>query len=187
MDDVVVFQTDTVFGIGSSAFDKKSIQKIFKIKGREKDKTLPILVASKKKISEIAFLNKKEKKIIKCFFPGALTLILKPKIRFPEELLSKDGTIAVRMPKSKVALSVIKKFGGIMAATSANISGKKPITSKKEAEKFAKEFSLPLFFSDKEKILKKPSTILKVDGDNFFILRRGSITKKEILKCFDKS
>ena len=183
MDDIIVFQTDTVFGIGCSAFDKKSIRKIFKIKGREKSKTLPILVSSKKKISEVAFLSKYEKEIVKSFFPGPLTLVLKPKLKFPKELIADNGTIAVRMPKSKLALSVIRKFGGIMAVTSANLSGKKSAITKKEAEEFANKFNLDFYFSDKEKIKKIPSTILKIEGKKPIILRRGPITKKEILTC----
>ncbi len=106
---VVVFPTDTVYGIGCDPYNKDAINKIYKIKGREKTKQLPVLAYSKKEIKKIAYLDENSEKISDKFWPGPLTLILKVKDKKIEESLGLEGKIAVRIPNHPCMLALLKE------------------------------------------------------------------------------
>ena len=121
---VIIFPTDTVYGIGTKIFDIDGINKIYEIKKRPKDKPLACLCASIDQIKSIAILNEDAEKLINAFLPGPLTLILKSK----EEVKNKIGyeTIGVRIPNYKLALDILNE-NGPMLTTSVNDSGANPI------------------------------------------------------------
>src|SRR5574344_1478726 len=117
MSKILIFPTDTVFGIGCSVFDKEGQARIYEIKRRPLNKQFPVLCANMEQIEQIAVVNSLAKKLIDKFFPGPLTIILKTK---PEvkELIGYD-TIGVRIPKSELAQSILLE-NGPMATTSVN-------------------------------------------------------------------
>ena len=122
-EDVIVFPTDTVYGIGASIFSPKALDKIFEIKNRPTDKSLIVLCANKVQLEEIVGpLSVDVNKIIDAFLPGGLTLILKCYMPLPEEITRGKQTIGVRIPDHPLALELLKEFGPL-ATTSANISG----------------------------------------------------------------
>ena len=123
--DLVSIKTETVYGLGGCAFNSNAIRKIYKIKERPFNNPLIIHVNSLEMASEIAELNEDAIKISKCFWPGPLTIILplKNNNKISEKALSGLGTIAIRIPDSKVFLKIIKKVNEPIAAPSANLSG----------------------------------------------------------------
>ncbi len=126
---LVAFPTETVYGLGANAFDIKAVKKIFEAKGRPSDNPLIVHIAKKEQINEIAFINPEAEKIIKKFWPGPLTIILKNKKIISREVTGGLNTVAVRMPKNKIALKLIELSGVPIAAPSANISGRPSGTS----------------------------------------------------------
>lgn len=141
---VVIFPTDTVYGFLADAYNKKAVEKIFKIKKRQSEKPLPVFVKDIKMAKELAEINKDQEKIIKKYWPGKYTFVLKSQIPMPKfqtnpkfqilnsKLLTKNGTIAIRIPKYKFLNDLLKKIDKPLAQTSVNISGKPALIKIKE-------------------------------------------------------
>lgn len=125
---LVIFPTETVYGIGANALNAKAIEKIFTVKGRPSDNPLIVHIADKNQIDLIAKIKKEKKEVIdnlvSKFWPGPLTMVLEKKDIVPMEVTAGLETVAIRMPNNKIALGLIKNAGVPIAAPSANISGK---------------------------------------------------------------
>ena len=131
---VVAFPTDTVYGIGVDPFQPEAIQKLYTIKGRPRDKPIPILVGSYQDVENVAQnLPKIFFQLIKQFWPGALTLIVEAK-GLPTQITAGGKTVGLRMPNHPIALKMLRCFAGPIATTSANKSNKAPTTSKLQIE-----------------------------------------------------
>ncbi|MEJ2261088.1 MAG: L-threonylcarbamoyladenylate synthase [Nitrosopumilaceae archaeon] len=177
---VVVFPTDTVYGIGCDPYNKSSVEKIYQIKKRSKEKPLPILGYSLSTINEIVEFDEESKKIADAFWPGPLTLILKLKDEKLKEILRVDK-IAVRVPDNQCLLDILKdsKF---LIGTSANYSGENSFTNSKECWEKLKEYDI---FVDGGNISSKgESTILEISRGKLVIHREGALKKEEITRVF---
>jgi L-threonylcarbamoyladenylate synthase len=175
---VVVFPTDTVYGIGCDPYNKNAVNRIYKIKGREKMKQLPVLAYSKKVIKEIAFFDEISEKIANKFWPGSVTLILKVKDIKIEESLGLEDKIAVRVPNHPCVLSLLKKCR-LLVGTSANFSGQSSFDDSKEV---ARKFSGYDILLDGGKISDSgESTIIEVLGNELKIVRKGKIKLESLV------
>lgn len=179
---VIIFPTDTVYGIGTKIFDIDGINKIYEIKKRPKDKPLACLCASLEQIKSIAEISKDAEKLINEFLPGPLTLILKSK----DEVKNKIGyeTIGVRIPNYKLALDILKE-NGPMLTTSVNDSGASPINEYEEIVKKYKD-DVDKIYESNEKSSALASTVVLMTDDNLKILREGEITLNMIEKVLNK-
>ena len=121
-DGVIIFPTDTVYGIGCNPYNTKAIKRIYKIKGRDEKKSLPVLGYSKNELNKIVFFDEKSSKLADRFWPGKLTLVLKIKDEKLKEAMNLSDKIAVRVPDNKCILSLLKECK-LLIGTSANISG----------------------------------------------------------------
>ena len=183
-EDVIIFPTDTVYGIGASIFSPKALDKIFEIKNRPTDKSLIVLCANKVQLEEIVGpLSVDVNKIIDAFLPGGLTLILKCYMSLPEEITRGKQTIGVRIPNHPLALELLKEIGPL-ATTSANISGEPSPTKIDMLNPVIQRVNY--VFDDGETKQQIPSTILDCTKDEFIILREGAITLEEIQKVLHK-
>ncbi len=175
---VIVFPTDTVYGVGCDPFNKDAISRIYELKGRDKTKYLPVLGYSKKIISEIALFDQLSEKLADKFWPGPLTLVLQVKDRKIADSLTLEEKIAVRVPNHPCILSLLKECK-IMVGTSANQSGKPSFYDSKEIIKQFTGYDLLL---DGGMISGTgESTIVEVIGTKFKILREGKIKSEDIL------
>ena len=178
---LVVFPTDTVYGIGCDPRNPKAVGAIYKIKKREESKNLPVLGYSKNEISKIAIFDKLSDKIADSFWPGPVTLVLKLKDNEIKESMKLNGKIAVRVPNHPCALSLLKECK-IMVGTSANYSGNPSFSDSKEVLKNFSGFDV---FLDGGKIPNSnESTVVEIVDGNLKILRPGKITKMEITALF---
>lgn len=174
---ILIFPTDTVYGIGCSVFDKEGMEKIYEIKHRPKDKPLACLCANMKQIDEIAYLNDKARKIINVFMPGALTLILKAKENVKK--ITGFDTIGVRIPNSKIALKILIE-NGAMLTTSVNESGKMSLNDYNQIVDEYGKLVDKVYKPNGEKSSNKASTVLSIINGEIKILREGEITLEEI-------
>ncbi len=175
---VVVFPTDTVYGIGCDPYNQSAINKIYKIKGREKTKELPVLAYSKKEINDIAYFDENSEKIADKFWPGPLTLILKVKDKKIEETLGLQGKIAVRVPNHPCTLDLLKECK-LLVGTSANFSGQIAFNDSREIiGKFA-GYDILL---DGGKIFEPgESTIVEFEGNKLKVVRQGKIKSESLV------
>lgn len=130
---VVICPTDTVYGFLALASNRKAVENIFKIKKRPRSKPLAVFVFNIKQAKEIAEINKDQEKILKKFWPGKFTFILKIKKNIDFRCLSKlivgkGDTIGIRIPKYKFLNDLLKKINKPLAQTSVNISGQPALT-----------------------------------------------------------
>jgi L-threonylcarbamoyladenylate synthase len=176
---IVVFPTDTVYGIGCDPYNKESIQRIYKIKSREISKSLPILAFSKDIAAKIVEFDKDSEKIAQKVWPGPVTLILKLTDEKLKTSLNVGDKIAIRVPKHQCTLELLRECNFIVG-TSANISGMGPFRNPEECYKNIHNFDL---FLDGGTITSEgESTIIEFEEGKLKIHREGVLTRKEILK-----
>lgn len=175
---VIIFPTDTVYGIGTQIFDIEGIERIYKIKNRPLDKPLACLCANLKQIDDIAIITEDAKKLINKFLPGALTLILESKDIVKEKIGYE--TIGVRIPNSRIALNILEE-NGPMLTTSVNDSGEAPMNSYDEIVNKYNNL-VDVIYDNDQPILEIPSTVVKIDRNGLSILREGAIKKESILE-----
>ena len=176
---VIVFPTDTLYGIGCDPYNSTAVKKIYEIKSREERKQLPVLVYSKDVALIIANFDQTSKVLAEKFWPGPLTLILKVSDESLKKALNLDEKIAIRVPNNDCTLKLLKKCN-FLVGTSANISGQEPFTEPSECYESIQGFDL---FLDGGKIAGGvASTIVEVMDGRIKIHREGVLTAKEINK-----
>lgn len=156
---VIAFPTETVFGIGALLSKPKAIRRIYKIKKRPKNKPLQVLVASLTQAKTLGIFTPQALELAKKQWPGPLTLVV-PKTRLVPNLISGGtGKVGLRIPAHKTILALIRKTGPL-AATSANLSGEKPIQAFKEIKD-----KLPIDFIISGRIkFSIPSKVIDASG-----------------------
>jgi L-threonylcarbamoyladenylate synthase len=126
---LVVFPTDTVYGIGAAAFSQEAIAALYRAKVRPVAKGIPLLLADESDLQAVArAIPESARSLARRFWPGALTLILPRRSNLPPNL-SPNENVAVRIPDNEIARNLIRAAGGAVAATSANRSGEPPATN----------------------------------------------------------
>lgn len=182
--DIVIFPTDTVFGIGCTADNTQAIEKIYELKGREKTKSLLLNVPNITAIKKYATVNKTAQLLIKKFMPGALSLILK--VKTPTILSNytiRNDKIGIRIPNNKTLLYILKKIRLPLISTSCNLSGNPACLTATDAEKiFGKKV---IILDTREALSGQSSTIIDPSGKEIKYIREGEI-KFEKIKEFLK-
>ncbi len=184
--EIVIFPTETVYGIGANAYDATAVNKIFIAKGRPQDNPLIVHVATKDQIDEITTSRTPvEQKLIDNFMPGPFTLILPKSDKIPDIVSSGLQTIGVRMPDNIIARAIIARSGVPIAAPSANISGKPSGTSVEDIRKEL-EGKVSCIVDGGPTDIGIESTVVKVVDEVPIILRPGKVTPEEIEKVVGK-
>lgn len=176
---VVVFPTETVYGIGANALKKEAVLKIFDVKGRAKDNPLIVHICDYDIEKYATNISDDVFKLMNNFWPGPLTVILRKKDIVPSETTGGNDTVALRMPNNEIALELIKKSGCPIAAPSANISGRPSGTNAKRCFEDLNgkvEFIIDGFDSE----IGLESTVISMVDNNPIILRTGYISFEEI-------
>ena len=178
---VVIFPTDTVFGIGCLATNSASIDKIYKLKKRTKTKSFLLNIANITSIKKIAKVTVIDEKLIKSFMPGALSLILKVKPHSGiSDCVVQDGKIGVRIPNNKNLLWILKNIKVPLVSTSCNLSGSSPCLTAAMAERI---FGAQVIILDtEEKLSGISSTIIETTGKEISFIREGKIKFGNIKK-----
>ena len=179
---LVVYPTETVYGLGTDARSNEAVAKVFATKTRPLEYPIPVAVNSFELANQISELTPIAEIVFKKFLPGPLTLVVKAKPGKISELVT-AGTenVGIRVPNYPVALKLIEFVGGPITATSANLSGKPAPTSLRGAlEQLGKHIDLALN-SGKCK-LGTPSTVLDLTSEPPRILREGPISERELSK-----
>jgi len=174
---IVVFPTDTVYGLGCNPYNRDAVLSLYEIKKRKKTKPFPVIGYSKKELEKIAEFNSLEEKIAEKFWPGPITLILKIKDKEIQKSLDLEGKIAVRVPNNQCVLALLKECK-LLVGTSANISGTSPFNDPKECDKNLSGYDLLIdggIISGQGE-----STIVEIENNDVKILRKGSVSEEMI-------
>jgi len=175
---LVVFPTDTVYGLGALAFDAVAVESIYLAKDRPVEKAIPILIGGPEDLDKVTTeIPPIAAKLAARFWPGALTLVV-PKHPDLPDVVSAASTVGVRVPDHPVARALLR-VAGPMAVTSANISGE---ASPKTAEEVSRQLNgrIPLILDGGEAPGGVPSTVVNCLGTEPVILREGPVSMKDI-------
>lgn len=179
---LVVFPTETVYGIGTNAFDEMAVSNIFKAKGRPSDNPLIVHIANFKMLDELVTnVNEVEKKLMKAFWPGPLTIILPKKDVLPQNVTCGLDTVGIRMPNNDIALKLIKMANVPIAAPSANVSGKPSGTTIEDIYLELKD-KVEYMIDSSITNIGVESTVVKIIDNEVVILRPGKISPDDIKK-----
>ena len=178
---IVLYPTDTIYGLGVDALNAKAVEKVRTLKGRDKKKPISILVSDIASISKYGVMSERARALARRFMPGPLTLVLPATNDVPSEV-TLHGTIGIRIPNNELCLAMTKFFNGPITTTSANKSGREtPKTASAVLEQFG--FSgdeIDLVIDGGERKSDKASTVVSCVGEAPAILREGVISKGEL-------
>ncbi len=172
---VIAFPTDTVYGLGASLAHPPALNRIFEIKGRERTRTLPILLASPGDLARVTpAVDPEVLALARHFWPGPLTVAVPALDWLPEAVVAEDGTVGVRVPDHSVALTIAHRCGGAIAASSANVSGQPPAC---RAEDIGPELAelLDLVLDGGLAPCGLASTVIRREGATISVTREGAI------------
>lgn len=181
---LVVFPTETVYGIGASAFNEKACKEIFKVKNRAADNPLIVHISSFDQLKEVAVVPDNLLKVLRKLWPGPVTFILKSR-NLPKTVTAGLETVAVRMPSNKIALELIKESNVPIAAPSANIS---TFPSATEARHAVADFfgKVAVIIDGGRSKFGLESTVIDVSRKPYRLLRPGSYDVKKLEKVLGR-
>lgn len=168
---LIIYPTDTVYGLGCSLFDKKAIQRIYFLKGKRKKRTLSFLCPDLKDIARYARVSTPAYKLIRSLTPGPFTFILEATRLVPKILLEKRSTVGIRVPENKICHMLLEEFGKPIISTSLNLPEVPYLNDPDDIERYfghAVDLFLDSGFGGLE-----PSTIIDLTGDEPIIIREG--------------
>lgn len=170
--EVIVYPTDTVYGLGCLSTVDQTVERVFEIKQREKHKPLLVLASDIGMASDFFDIDEEQKKVLNKYWPGPYTFLLKEKGYFSPLLKGDDGTTGVRLPKNEFIIKMVHRVGEPIVSTSLNVSGRDILDSPRKIES---EFShhLPDTVIDIGEIKKgRPSTLMDLtDPKDLKVLR----------------
>ena len=177
---IVIYPTETVYGIGCDPHNQKATEKINQIKGRT-GKPLPLICSNLQTAQDHAELNSQALKLAEHFWPGPLMLILPAKGIYPNAVTQGQTTIGLRVPDSQISRQLAEHSGGCIVSTSANKSGQPPATTAQEASKQL-GVMVDMILDGGPTLGDRASTILDITGHKPRILRKGPVSLEDINK-----
>lgn len=181
---IIVFPTDTVYGLAAGAFNLKAQKKIYKLKGRNFRKPLILMANDLKSLLNFVEINEDAKKLIEKFWPGPLTIVL-PTTHLGKIAMGGRKDAGIRIPKDNIVSMLVKSFGFPIATTSANISGKPSSRKVSEALKYFKG-KVDLILDGGECKVGKESSVIDMQKFPYVIVRKGCVPGHELLECLQK-
>ena len=184
--EIIVFPTETLYGLGTDALNRSAVEELFQLKGRNSNNPIPVLVADEQMLLMlVAEISNSARKLLNHFWPGPLTLVLKARPGIPPPLLNARGGIGVRISSRPTATRLVQRLGRPITATSANPSGHEPARTVDEAKRYFAG-RVRLFVDGGMLASKKGSTVAEVSEDSVTILREGEIRASELESVLSK-
>jgi len=181
-DGLIIYSTETCYGIGADATNPKAVRRVYKVKKRSYSKPIHIIVSSLKMMERYGEINNKIRFLVKRFMPGPLSIVTRKKETIPKILNPKE--ITFRIPDNTIALKLVKEARVPITATSANVSGQPPLYKIKDVIKtFNGKVEMILDSGNLKKV--KPSTFIDMKSKPK-ILREGPIKGELILRELKK-
>jgi L-threonylcarbamoyladenylate synthase len=181
---IIIFPTETTYGIGCRLGSEVAIKRLYQIKKREADKPTSIVVENLEQAKIYAQLSYQAEKLAQHFWPGPLTLVLPATSRVPD-LIKKEGTIGLRQPSHSVLLALLKNLGEPLLAPSANFAGQPAPNELNSVD--SRLVAMVDYVVDAPTGGQKPSTVLELSDDKMTFLREGPISLIEIKRVLGAS
>ncbi|MGI6296596.1 MAG: L-threonylcarbamoyladenylate synthase [Armatimonadota bacterium] len=180
--ELVVFPTETVYGLAADAFNNAAVKAVFEAKGRIERQPLPVQVGSVKEIFKVVeYLSPEAERLAELFWPGQLTVILPKAAGLPTLVTGGGTTVGVRIPDHPVALALLTEFGGPIVATSANVTGQPAPATAAEAIGEVGE-NVAVVLDGGRSRLGVASTVVDMTVTPPKIVRQGSVDVEQVRK-----
>ena len=177
---VIVYPTETVYGIGANAWDGSAIAKVRALKHRTDQKPILVIVRSQDQLAALVDgISPLARQCMDAFWPGPLTLVFKASGRVPDLLSRGTGTIGIRIPSSPVCLRLLELAGCPLTSTSANISGQPTLQTAADIRK-AIPIGIDLVLDAGVLPPSDPSTVLDVSGPETRLIRAGAVSEARL-------
>lgn len=177
---LVIFPTDTVYGVAASLECSDALGRLYVVKGRPLDRPIPVLVSDFAQVPWLTTaVDPRIERLLRRFWPGPLTVALPAAPWLPAEIVRDTGRVGLRMPAHPLALAIIAAAGGALATTSANRSGEREARTAAEADAALGE-RVDLIVDGGVVPGGRPSTVVVVDDGWLSIARPGPITAEDI-------
>jgi L-threonylcarbamoyladenylate synthase len=175
---VIAFPTDTFYGLGVDPFNLDAVDRIFSIKGREKNKPLLLLINAREQLETLVRdITPAHSTLMQEFWPGPLTLLFEPRSVIPENVSA--GRIGIRQPGNSMTRDLISAFGQPITAPSANLAGEAPPTTAKQVEQYLGRH-LDLIIDGGTCPGGEPSTLVDATETPVRLIRPGAIPFSDI-------
>jgi len=176
--EVLVYPTDTVYGLGCDATRPAAVRRVFEIKGRPPDQPVPVLLADPRQAEELAEVPDGARRLMRRFWPGPLTIVLRSRGVVAELVTAGTGTVGLRVPDHPVPRALVRACGFPLVGTSANSTGRSaPVTVAQVLSDLDGRVGLIL---DGGRLAGRPSTVVDCTGDRPRVLRPGPIPAEAI-------
>ncbi len=176
----IIYPTETLYGIGCDAINETAVSLVYQAKGRSTTKPLPLIASDLEMIKRSCDLGGVPKNLFS-FWPGPLTMLLPARIAFAKPLVDAEGRVAIRISASPCAREIAHALGRPITATSANLSGKPPCSTKDALDQeLVRRIGIGAFLGA-EPGGGAPSTIVSVTPKGtVFVHREGAVSKREL-------
>ncbi len=180
---LIVYPTETVYGIGADIYNETAVKSLYVAKNRPFDMPLSVAVSDKAMLERVAVLNENADKLIKAFMPGPLTIIIKKQPSVPDIVTSSSQKVGIRIPDNRFALELLRRTGPIVA-TSANLHSHPDAVSVDEA---IADFgdSVDTYVDAGSCTIGHPSTIVWLMDREVEIIRQGAIPAEKIMEALN--
>jgi L-threonylcarbamoyladenylate synthase len=182
--ELIVYPTDTVYGLGAAASNEEAIRRLYTIKGRSPEKAVPLLIAEMADVARIAEQPPLLRKLADRFWPGALTIVLPRRMGFRSLALANEATVALRIPDEDIVRDIVHTLGEAITGTSANRSGQAAPTSAAQAAMQLGDL-IPLVIDGGTR-RGGESTVIDITTTPARILREGAVKRAELESVLGK-
>lgn len=178
---IILYPTDTVYGLGVAATNVDAIERLRMLKGRERKRPISVIVADVAGIEKCGELTPLAKRFAATYLPGALTLVIPANPLMPDSL-TLNGSIGIRIPNDPFCLALAKEFGKPFTTTSANKAGTgTPRTTQDILEHFRMNLEeIDLVIDGGERLNPNPSTVVSCLTDTPYVLREGVLSREQL-------
>jgi L-threonylcarbamoyladenylate synthase len=178
---VIVYPTDTVYGLGADPKNPRAVRKLFTIKGRQTGQPILLLIGDSNEVQDwAAEITQRAKGVIERFWPGPLTLVFKARPEVMADLTGGTGTIGLRVPGNALTRQLLASLGTALTGTSANISSRQSPRTAQEASDVLGGM-VDLVLDGGRTGGGNPSTVVDVSADELKVIREGAIPSRELL------
>ncbi len=173
--DVIVFPSETLYGLGADALQGAAVEKVFQLKGRDPRNPIPVLVANREMLfTLVEQIPAAAETLIARFWPGPLTIVLPARAGIPRPLVNATGGIGVRISSQPIAAELLNRLGRPLTATSANPAGMAPARTMDEAIKYFAG-QIEVFIDGGELTSRTGSSVVEIAGERVRLIRAGDI------------
>lgn len=177
---LIIYPTDTVYGLGCDPFYEKSVDSLANVKGRSKG-NLPVLVGTLRRARELGDISGDIETLALRYWPGQLTIVVPCRGTFPSQIIGSEKMVGLRIPSRLDTLDLISKSGGALVGTSANVSGKPSLRNAEDAFKVF-DGKVDIVLNGGITSTNLESTVVKQDKSGIQVLREGAIGARDLRK-----